>query len=429
LLHLSRDLRHAADLKIPPDFTEGSSIMMPIVHAPLAFVVGMFRSRIGLQLEIVALRHQLVLSRRSARRPRIRPYIILLTSDGTCPIDNAYMKTLSLKTKTTLAAVARQAGVSIVTASRALNANPLVAKATRDRILAAQTALGYTPNLLARGLVTNRTATVGVVIPELANPFFGPMVSAIESIAAKRRFLTIVGESRREEAEERLYVDQFRQFRIGGVVVSPATTHLEHLVAARAAGIPVIVMAWPWSDGDYVATDDVQGGRLAAQHLLARGHRRIGIVRMAKPEHAPIQARIHGFRDVLASADTSVRDTWNLQLPGTQIEDGIAAADRVLALRTRPTALFVSSDRIAIGLIHRLLARGIRVPEDIALVGYDDIPYAMAAQVPLTTVAVPKRSLGERAANLLFQRYDDKGSAKPRQILLPPELVVRASCP
>lgn len=319
--------------------------------------------------------------------------------------------------------------MSIVTASRALNANPLVAQTTRDRILAAQAELGYTPNLLARGLVTNRTATVGVVIPELSNPFFVPMVSAIESVAAKRRFLTVVGESRREEAEERLYVEQFRQFRIGGIVVSPATTRLDHLAAARAAGIPVIVMAWPWPDGDYVATDDVQGGRLAAQHLLARAHRRIGIVRMANPEHAPIQARIQGFREVLTSAGTSIRDAWDMPLPGTQIEDGIAAADRLLALPARPTALFVSSDRIAIGLIHRLLASGVRVPEDIALVSYDDIPYALPARVPLTTVAVPKSSLGERVANLLFLRYDGKGSTKPRQTLLAPELVVRASCP
>jgi LacI family transcriptional regulator len=339
------------------------------------------------------------------------------------------MKTLSARTKATLASVARRAGVSIVTASRALNAHPLVAKATRDRILAAQAELGYTPNLLARGLVQNRTATVGVVIPELANPFFVPMVSGIESIAVARRFLTIVGESRRQEAEERLYVEQFRQFRIGGIIASPATVHLDHLAAARAAGIPVVVMAWPWPDGDYVATDDVQGGRLAAQHLLMRAHRRIAIVRMADPRHAPIQARVHGFREVLAGAGARVPDAWDVQVPGTQIEDGIAAADRVLALATRPSALFVSSDRIAIGLIHRLLECGVRVPEDIALVSYDDIPYAMPARVPLTTVAVPKRSLGEKAATLLFQRYDGKGTAKPRQILLPPELVIRSSSP
>ena len=150
-----------------------------------------------------------------------------LTRGGDSNIDNPYIKTLSHRTKATLAAVARRAGVSIVTAPRALNAHPLVANATRDRIQAAQAELGYTPNLLARGLVQNRTATVGVVIPELANPFFVPMVSGIESVAADRRFLTIVGESRRQEAEERLYVEQFRQFLIGGIIASPTTRRLD----------------------------------------------------------------------------------------------------------------------------------------------------------------------------------------------------------
>lgn len=341
------------------------------------------------------------------------------------------MKTLS-RPKPTLAAVARRAGVSLVTASRALNAHPAVAKATRERVAAAQVELGYTPNLLARGLVTNRTATIGVVIPELSNPFFGPMVSAIESFAAQRRFLTVVGESRREEAEERLYVEQFRQLRIGGIIVSPATVHLEHLRDARAAGTPVVVMAWPWPAGDYIATDDVRGGGLAAEHVLRRRHRQIGIVRMATPEHAPIQARIQGFREVLADAGMRVRDEWDIPLSGTQIDDGIAAADRLVALPARPTAVFATSDRIAIGLIHRLLERGLRVPEEVAVISYDDIPYARTAQVPLTTVAVPKRSLGERAAALLFQRYDNLGPKAPqrsRQILLTPELVVRDSCP
>ena len=348
--------------------------------------------------------------------------------------DNDYMKALSARQgrrekRPTLRDVAHRAGVSIVTASRALNAHPLVAQSTRARIVAAQAELGYVPNLLARGLVQNRTATVGVLIPELANPFFAPMVSGIEAIAAKHRFLTIVGESRRQEAEEQLYVEQFRQFRVGGIIASPVTTRLDHLLAARAAGIPVIVMAWPWPGGDYVATDDVQGGRLAARHILSRQHRRIGLVRMADPRHAPIQARVQGFREVLAAAGVEIQNGWDVQVAGAQIEDGIAAADRLLALPARPSALFVTSDRVAIGLIFQLQMRGVRVPEDVALVSHDDIPYAMTAQVPLTTVAVPKRSLGEKAANLLFQRSEGKGSAKPRQILLSPELVVRASCP
>jgi LacI family transcriptional regulator len=329
----------------------------------------------------------------------------------------------------TLSSVAQRAGVSPITASRALHHSDLVAKATRDRVLAAATELAYAPNLLARGLVHNRTATVGVVVLELANPFFAPMLSAIQAIAAKRGFLVVVGESGRDEDEERRYVEHLQQLRIGGIIVSPVTSRLDHLAGARARGTPVVVMARRWEDGDYAAADDVKGGQLVAQHLLERSHRRIGLVRLGDPDHTPVQARVLGFQQVLAAAGVEVREAWDLQVPGALIRHGEEAVDQLLALSERPSALFVTSDRKAIGVVHRLLERGIRVPEDIAVVGYDDIPYAACAQVPLTTVAIPTRRLGEMSAELLFCRLDGTGPSDHRQTLLTPELVVRASCP
>ena len=293
----------------------------------------------------------------------------------------------------------------------------------------AATDLGYTPNLLARGLVHNRTRTVGVVVLELANPFFAPMLSAIHSIAAKRGFLVVIGESSRDEEEERQYIEQFQQLRIGGIIVSPVTRRLDHLAAARATGTPVVVMARRWEDGDHVATDDVKGGQLAAQHLLSRGHKQIGIVRFADPDHTPVQARVLGFRQVLTSAGVQIPAKWDIQVDGTLIEHGVEAADTLLGLSQRPSALFVTSDRKAMGVVHRLLGRGVRIPEDIAVVGYDDIPYASCAQVPLSTVAVPKRPLGEISAELLFDRFDGIAPTEHQQILLPPELILRASSP
>jgi LacI family transcriptional regulator len=282
---------------------------------------------------------------------------------------------------------------------------------------------------LARGLVQNRTTTVGIVILELANPFFAPMVSGIQTVSAKRGFLVVTGESGRDEAEERRYIEQFQQLRIGGIIVSPVTSRLDHLRKARERGTPVVVMARRWEDGDYVATDDVKGGQLAARHLLERGHRRIGLVQLGDPDHTPVQARVLGFRQTLATAGVQVREEWDLQVPGALIEHGVEAADRLLLLPERPTALFVTSDRKALGVIHRLLTRGVRVPEDVAVVGYDDVPYAACAQVPLTTVAVPKRPVGEMSAEILFDRIEGAVPAELRQILLPPELVVRASSP
>jgi LacI family transcriptional regulator len=268
-----------------------------------------------------------------------------------------------------------------------------------------------------------------VVILELANPFFAPMVSAIETVAAKRGFLVVIGESGRDEEGERRYVERFQQLRIGGIIVTPVTPRVGHLAAARAGGTPVVVMARRWEDGDYVTADNVEGGRLVARHLLASGHCRIGLVRSEEPDNTAVQGRVLGFREDLMSAGITVPDEWDFRTQRTLIEDGMEAADRVLALSDRPSALFVTTDRKAMGVIHRLLERGLRVPEDIAVVGYDDIPYAACAQVPLTTVAIPMRRMGELAAEILFDRLDGAGPSEPRQVLLLPELVIRASSP
>jgi len=346
--------------------------------------------------------------------------------------DSAVMTALSKSRRSgaiTLEDIARRARVSLITASRALRGSSLVAAPTHERVLAAATELGYTPNLLARGLVQNRTSTVGVVILELSNPFFAPMVSAIETVAAKRGFLVVVGESARNEEGERRYVEQFQQLRIGGIIVTPVTPQVEHLAAARAAGTPVVVMGRRWDDGDYVTADNVEGGRLVARHLLSRGHRRIGLIWPEEPGNTAMQDRVQGFRDVLGAAGLSVRAAWEIRTSTTLIEDGMEAADRLLSQADRPSAIFVTTDREGMGVIHRLLERGIRIPEDIAVVGYDDIPFAACTQVPLTTVAIPMRRLGERSAEILFERLDGVGPPERQHVLLPPELVIRASSP
>lgn len=325
----------------------------------------------------------------------------------------------------TLAHIAARAGVSPITASRALRGSPLVTAPTRERVAAVAAELHYVPNLLARGLVQNRTPTVGVVVLELANPFFAPMLAAIEAVAAKRGFLVVVGESGRDEDTERQYLERFRQLRIGGLIVTPV--RVEHLAAA-AAGTPTVVMARRWDDGDYVTADNTEGGRLVAGHLLTRGYTRIGLVHGARPDSANL-SRVVGFRTALGAGGIPVPERWTLVTPGTRIEHGIEAADWLIGLSDRPAAVFVTTDRMAMGVVSRLTDRGIRVPEDIAVVGYDDIPYAAAARVPLTTMAIPMWQLGEAAAEILFDRYNRVGPQEPRQVLLAPELVVRASCP
>jgi DNA-binding LacI/PurR family transcriptional regulator len=163
--------------------------------------------------------------------------------------------------------------------------------------------------------------------------------------------------------------------------------------------------------------------------MLRRGHRRIGLVTHVGPMDTSFEDRVRSFRQVLGAAGVSVPPLWDVRTKTTGIEDGVDAADQILAIPKRPTAIFATTDRLAMGLIQRLLERGVRVPDDVAVVGYDDIPFAACSQVPLTTVSIPVRQVGQLAAELLFDRMEGKGSRDSRQMVIEPEFMVRASCP
>jgi LacI family transcriptional regulator len=262
---------------------------------------------------------------------------------------------------------------------------------------------------------------------ELANPFFAPMLSSIEAVAARRGFLVVVGESGKSLKGEQLYLSRFLQLRISGIVVTPVASDMSHLTAARGRGTPVVAMARVWGDGDYVTGDNREGGRLVAQHFLERGHRRLGVVSPDEPDNTAIQGRVAGFREQLGSTFLAVPPQWDVRTHGATLEDGVEAADRILAHDARPSAIFAATDVQAIGMVRRLIARGIQVPQDIAVVGYDDIPFADYAPIPLSSVAVPVRRIGELAAEVLFDRLDGLNPETLRQIVLPPQLIVRAS--
>lgn len=329
----------------------------------------------------------------------------------------------------TIKDVARRASVAPITVSRTLSGVPIVSPATRERVLKAIDELDYAPNLLARGLVQNRTTTIGALVLELANPFYMPMMSAIQSVSHQRGYLLVAGESARDIELEREYLEQFHQLRVAGIVVTPCSTEMSHLSLVRKKGIPVVSLSTPWKDGDFVAADNTLGGGLVSRHLLSLGHHRIGCVFMAERGTAAIDDRVRGFHAGLAAAGFAVPAEWQIATAGTTLEDGAAAADTLLARGKLPTAIFATTDRLAIGLIHRIRQLGVRVPEDLAVVGCDDIPYAETSAVPLTTLSIPKRRMGEEAARLLFERITAQADGHDsRRILLAPELVIRKSC-
>jgi len=331
-----------------------------------------------------------------------------------------------LSAAVTQADVARDAGVSVVTVSRALSDPMLVAEETRDRVLESAARLGYTPNLLASWLSSRRSKTIGVIIHELDYAYFSPILSALEEKAREEGYLVIMTESLRQVALEREVVDRFRQLLVSAIVVHPSSSKTEHLEEADRTGTPVIAFARPWAGGDSVAVDNVEAGAIAAQFLLDRIGSDVMIVETEDAENIPARKRVVGFADHFSKAGHMVSPEQIVGAPDTSFESGRAAADRVA--ERMPRAVFCVTDRLAFGLINRLLERGVRVPEDIAVVGCDNLPQAAYSQVPLTTVKMPVNRMSKLITSMVFDRINQPDRLSQRQELLVPELIVRNSC-
>jgi LacI family transcriptional regulator len=329
----------------------------------------------------------------------------------------------------TIKQVAARAGVSPMTVSRVLNNSPLVTHVTRDRVLQVMEELGYAPNLLARSLVQRQSPIIGLIVTELANPFFAPIISAIQEVVRQHGYFVLIGDSERQPELQANYLGQFQQVQVGGLLITPLTRDTAALAAMRDSGTPVVALARRWEEGDFVTADNYAGGKMVAEHLIRLGHKLIACVSLDEPDHTAITDRIAGFKDAFSAAGLEASDNPQLLSNSLRVEDGGRAAETFLSLSPRPTAAFVIADRLAIGFVDRLLARGVRIPEDVAVVGYDDIRYSAYLSVPLTTVSLPKQNIGRLAAEILFERLEHRdGKHEWRQVLLEPELIIRSSC-
>lgn len=296
-------------------------------------------------------------------------------------------------------------------------------------MFAAAEELGYVPDLLARGLVHRRSPMIGMIVLELANPFVNPIIDGAQAVAFERGHLLVVSQSLRRRETEEASLSRFRQMRVAGVLVAPVSPDLRHLEELREQGVPVVAFSRQWANGDYVTVDDREGGRIAGEHLVALGHREIGFVALGEPGNTAVEARLEGLLEALQRGGAVCRPEWRFFTQRQTPEEGVAAAEAFVRLVHRPTAMFVTADRVAIGFVHHLRTLGLRVPEDVAVVGYDDIHYSQFLEVPLTTVALPKYELGRQAAEILFRRIEAaEPGGPPQQVLLPPRLVVRRSC-
>ena len=326
----------------------------------------------------------------------------------------------------TIKDIAKAVGVSASTVSRALTGSPLVSDETRSRILDVARSLGYERNELARALVKGASGAIGLVVPDITNPFFSDVARGVSDIAERAGYGVILCNTDGRVDRELSYVRLMRRKRVDGLLVCSATLDAPFVQDLTAAGTPFVLVSRMSADPDvpYVITDDRAGARLAVEHLVDLGHRRIGFI--GGPENVQASRdRMRAYRDVLSEQAISARSEWSHHADFTQAA-GRQVGQQILAQADRPTAIFAANDVTALGVLEVAEGLGLRVPEDLSLVGYDDISYASLPRIQLTTVAQPAVEMGQIASDWLFSRIESD-DVPPLQRVLSPRLVVRST--
>lgn len=325
--------------------------------------------------------------------------------------------------------VAHLAGVSVGTVSNVLNHPDRVSPATLGKVNDAIGKLGFVRNAAASQLRAGSSRSVGLVVLDASNPFFTDLARGAEDYAAAHGVSVLVGNSGEDAEREAGYLGLFEEQRVRGVLITPVGDVAGRLERLRERGIPTVLVDRQTHHASFssVSMDDVEGGRLAAEHLISAGRQRLAFV--GGPLHLrQVQDRLEGARRALREAGLAAPEV--LDVPSMTILSGRSAGERLLerAAADRPDAVFAANDLLALGLLQGLMLRGsLNVPGDIALVGYDDIDFAASAVVPLTSVRQNAAVLGSTAMRLLLEESAHGGGYAHRQVVSHPELVVRAS--
>lgn len=326
--------------------------------------------------------------------------------------------------------IAHRLGISASTVSRALRGSHEISEEVRARVEQTAREINYTPNLMARSLVRASSESIGCLILQFANPFFIPLIQAIEDVFDENGYAVLISQSHRRLDVEKRVLERFAMAKVDGAIVTPLLKEMDHLQRFRKLGIPMVIAARVASGFDCISVDNRMGGKLIGEHLVKSGHRHIGAAISGEPFNEPERSRILGLLDFTNEADAECRQEDILSAGSNDVQGGERAAAQWMSLpvRLRPTAMFCSNDRMAMGFIHSLTQAGLRVPDDVSVAGFDDIPFAAYLEVPLTTIAIPKYEIGRLAAEKILRRLaGEKQTRKPEPMLLQPELVVRKS--
>jgi len=326
--------------------------------------------------------------------------------------------------------VAALAGVSVGTVSNVLNRPDIVAEPTRRRVQDAIKKLGFIRNESARHLRAGRSRTIGLVVLDVANPFFTDVARGVEDEASESGLAVILCNSDDQQAKESRYLALLEEHRVQGILITPVSDAHERLARMQRRGTPVVLVdsRSPSRGQCSVSVDDVLGGDLAVSHLLEAGHEQIAFVG-GPLSIRQVADRRDGAVRALERAGRPVADMHVIETPALNVSAGqrAGAAIAEITADARPTAVFCANDLLALGVLQEMTSHRIRVPEGIAIVGYDDVDFASAAAVPLSSVRQPRHQLGRAAAQLLIEEALGSGAHRHRQVVFEPDLVVRKS--
>ena len=327
----------------------------------------------------------------------------------------------------TIRDVARASSVSIATVSRVFNDSPLVSEDTRQRVMQAAQALGYWPNGIARSLITSRTHTLGVLLPDLHGEFFSEVIHGID-VAAREHGLHVLVSRASASRDEFAPALRSMRGRVDGMIVMAPEMASTTTLAGLCGQVPTVLLnpGGPFADCDTVAIASFEGAQRVVEHLIGLGHRRIATI-TGPPDNVDARRRLEGYRSALRDAGLPIAP--ELEFVGNFTEvSGYEGAVRLIHSEVRPEALFVANDHMAIGVLGAFHDHGVRVPEDLSVAGFDDIPMARYLTPPLTTVHVDMLQLGARAVHLLLAPAGRAPRAESRHETVPTTLVVRGSC-
>ncbi len=334
-----------------------------------------------------------------------------------------------MSSKSSIREVAKRAGVSLGTVSNVLNRPEIVAKETRERVSSAIEEIGFVRNGSARQLRAGTSQHIGLVVLDVTNPFFTEVARGVEDLANQAGYVVILCNSDDSVEKEKHYLHVLEEQRTQGVLITPVQSDASYLQQFRQRGIAVVLLDRTSRSKDLcsVAVDDVLGGELAAAHLLEKGHRRIGFVHGSLSIRQIADRRRGVIQAVKTAGLDPDRAIIDITTHAQSAKEGEECMEKLLNASIRPTAVFCANDLLALGLMRGLIKRGLAIPGDMALVGYDDVEFASILATPLTSIRQPKYELGRAAAELLIDEAHNPTSHQHKHIVYQPELIVRES--